>query len=188
MVKESGGERRWEELMRAAQQGDRDAYHQLLEEVAPVVRRIAANRWGRFNGMEDLVQDVLLSVHSVRHTYDPDRPFMPWLATIIRNRMADTARRHARRNANEVAVENLPETFWDDGTNQWEEAGDIDLLHRAIAALPAGQRQAVKLLKLEEMSLKEAAAASGQSVAALKVAMHRALKALRATMGRETKE
>lgn len=189
MAKESGRERPWEELMRAAQQGDHQAYHRLLKEVAPVVRRIASSRWGRFEGMEDLVQDVLLSIHSVRHTYDPGRPFMPWLATIIRNRMADTARRYARRAANEMAVEILPETFWDDGTNhRGEEIGDIDLLHRAIAGLPAGQRQAVTLLKLKEMSLKEAAAASGQSVAALKVAMHRALKSLRATMGRETKE
>jgi RNA polymerase sigma-70 factor (ECF subfamily) len=61
----------------------------------------------------------------------------------------------------------------------------VDRLHRALAGLPSGQRQAVELLKLKEMSLKEASEASGMSVAALKVAMHRALKSLRAEMAPE---
>jgi RNA polymerase sigma-70 factor (ECF subfamily) len=180
---------RWVGLMRAAQGGDSVAYRRLLAEIAPVVRRIALGRWGRFDAIDDVVQDVLLSVHSVRHTYDPARPFLPWLLAIIRHRMADTARRHARRSANEVTVGILPETFPHVPTNPGEDGpGDPELLHRAIAALPPGQRQAVELLKLQEMSLKEAAAASGQSVAALKVAMHRALKALTAALRRETTE
>lgn len=64
-------------LMRAAQQGDRAAYHGLLCEVAPFIRGAIGRRWGRFEGIEDLVQDGLLSIHSVRHTYDPQRPFTP---------------------------------------------------------------------------------------------------------------
>ncbi len=184
---------RWAELMRAAQGGDGAAYHRLLAEIAPVVRRIALSRWGRFDAVDDLVQDVLLSVHAVRHTYDPGRPFLPWLLAIVRHRMADTARRHARRSANEVAVETMPETFSDAVTNPGttlggDGPGDPDLLRRAIAGLPPGQRQAVDLLKMKEMSLKEAAAASGQSVAALKVAMHRALKALKAALRQESSE
>lgn len=173
--------------MRAAQGGDASAYRQLLGEVAAAVRRMVIHRWGRVDDLDDVVQDVLLSIHSVRQTYDPARPFMPWLIAIVRNRMADAARRHARRTAHEVAVEFLPETFSDDATNL-DGIGDPEMLRRAIAELPAGQRQAVELLKLGEMSLKEASAASGQSVAALKVAMHRALKALKTAMGREGRE
>jgi RNA polymerase sigma-70 factor (ECF subfamily) len=160
-----------------------------LAEVSATVRRIVLYRWGRVDDLDDLVQDVLLSLHSVRHTYAPDRPFVPWLLAIVRNRMADAARRHARRTANEITVEFLPETFSDDQTNySGNEFGDPELLRQAIADLPAGQRQAVELLKLGEMSLKEASVASGQSVAALKVAMHRALKALKAAIGREKTE
>lgn len=178
--------REWAEWMRAAQGGDAPAYHRLLAAIAPVIRGHVLRRWGRFEGIEDLVQDVLLSVHSARHTYDPERPFIPWLMAIVHHRMADTARRHVRRTANEVAVETLPETFCEDAANCIEEApGDVTLLHRAISGLPPGQRQAVEMLKLKEMSLKEAAAASGQSVAALKVAMHRALKALKQALGKE---
>ena len=166
-------------LMRAAQAGDAQAYHRLLAAIAPAVRAMAIRRWGRFDAVEDLVQDVLLSVHSVRHTYDPERPFMPWLLSIVRHRMADLARRQARRTANEVTVAELPETFSGDPANYLD---DVESLRAAIAMLPAGQRQAVEMLKLNEMSLKEASAASGHSVPALKVAMHRALKALRAAL------
>lgn len=166
--------------MRAAQGGDQQAYRLLLAEVSVAVRRIVLRRWGRVADLDDLVQDILLSLHSVRHTYSPDRPLMPWLLAIVRNRMADAARRHARRSANEIPVEFLPETFSDDATNLTDAGlGDPELLRRAIADLPSGQRQAVEMLKLGEMSLKEASLASGQSVAALKVAMHRALKALK---------
>lgn len=179
---------RLRDWMRAAQGGDGEAYRRLLAEVAPAVRRVVIRRWGRFEGVEDVVQDVLLSLHTVRHTYDPERPFLPWLLAIVRHRMADTARRHARRMENEVTVDILPETFFDPATNPGEQTLDAERLRRAVAVLPAGQRQAVELLKLNEMSLKEASVASGQSVAALKVAMHRALKALKAALRRETEE
>lgn len=52
-------------------------------------------------------------------------------------------------------------------------------LSEAIEKLPPDQREAIKMLKLNEMSLKEAAAASGRSIAALKVATYRALRNLR---------
>ena len=182
-------ERQWAALMRAAQQGDAVAYRRLFDQLAPALRATAIRRWGRFDGIEDLVQDVLLSVHAVRHTYDPERPFTPWLYVILRHRMADTARRYARRAVHEVTVDDLPETFSEDGTNYLDDGpGDVEELHAAIADLPPGQRQAVEMLKLKEMSLKDASAATGQSVPALKVAMHRALKALRAALGQEGME
>jgi RNA polymerase sigma-70 factor (ECF subfamily) len=72
--------------------------------------------------VEDLVQDILLSLHAARCTYDPARPFLPWLMAVARNRMADGARRHARRAANELACARLPETFAADGANIHTEA------------------------------------------------------------------
>src|SRR5262245_66257568 len=87
-------------LMRAAQRGDSDAYRALLTAITPRIRRIVRVRRA-FLGtadVEDLVQDVLLSVHAVLATYDPSRPFMPWLLAIVRNRLADAARRYARQS------------------------------------------------------------------------------------------
>jgi RNA polymerase sigma factor (sigma-70 family) len=169
-----------ESLMRAAQGGDRDAYAQLLKRLVPLIERMAVAKYGSALDTDDVVQDVLLSLHSVRRTYDPRRPFMPWLASIVRNRLIDAYRRKARIARIETPVAQIPETV--DGAEpilQEQRTGDPELLRRAIADLPAGQRRAVELLKLEELSLKEASAVSGLSIAALKVAVHRGLKALR---------
>jgi RNA polymerase sigma-70 factor (ECF subfamily) len=134
--------------------------------------------------VEDLVQDVLLSVHAVRATYDPGRPFMPWLLAILRHRLADAARKYGRSAAHEVAVEDLDVTFSAVGTNpEHETTRDVEALQRAIEALPAGQRQAVSLLKVREYSLKEASAATGISIGALKVATHRGMASLRRALG-----
>ncbi len=174
-------------LMSAAQAGDSEAYLQLLQRITPRIRRIVGHRRG-FAGpadVEDLVQDILLSLHTVRSTYDPNRPFMPWLLAIIRSRLADGARRYVRQTAREVHVDDLAVTFADKPTNTDHESFEKpEVLAQAIRSLPRGQRQAIELLKLKELSLKEAAAPSGLSIGALKVATHRAMVALRRMLNR----
>lgn len=181
-------EHRLAALMRNAQAGDGVAYARLLEDIAPLLRNVIRRRL-RFlsiDDIEDLVQNVLLSVHMVRATYDPGRPFLPWLFAIMQNRIADGARRYARSSAHEVIVEHWPVTFFDDEANRAEESyRDPEALVQAIQKLPPGQRDAVEMLKLREMSLKEAAAVSGMSISALKVAVHRAVKTLRKALATE---
>jgi RNA polymerase sigma-70 factor (ECF subfamily) len=168
--------------MRAAQQGDGGAYLELLRSITPRIRQVVRRQRG-FAGaaeVEDLVQDVLLSVHAVRATYDPSRPFNPWLSAIVRNRLVDGARRYARVARREVSVEDMDVTFSGLETNEdGAEVGDAAALHEAVRALPEQQRQAIELLKLKELSLKEAARVSGTSIGALKVATHRAMATLR---------
>jgi len=172
-------------LMCLAQAGDAAAYDRLLRQCADLIRRTVKRRYPFLAepDAEDLVQDILLSVHSVRATYDGNRPFVPWLMTIVRNRIADMARRYARKSAREVAVEKYPETFEAAQANMADEVyGDPEALQQALTKLPEGQRTAIELLKLREMSLKEASEASGMSISALKVATHRATRALRMTL------
>jgi len=175
--------------MRAAQQGDAAAYRELLLALTPRIRRVVGRQRG-FAGaaeVEDLVQDVLLSLHKVRATYDPARPFMPWLLAIVRNRIVDGARRHGRTTAREVALDPADLTFAEPSTNFDEDAsGDVQALRRAVQSLPARQRTAIELLKLQELSLKEASVVSGMKTGALKVATHRAMAALRKAFGRHT--
>jgi RNA polymerase sigma-70 factor (ECF subfamily) len=187
MAEPEPNEERLAALMRSAQGGDSNAYTALMQELAVRVRRIVRHRRAFLEhaDVEDLVQDVLLSVHAVRATYDVTRPFIPWLLAITRNRLADGARKHARHGAYEIAVDDLDVTFFRERTNTMTTTyGDPDALRQAIADLPAGQRSAIEMLKLREMSLKEAAAASGTSVGALKVATHRAMDALRRKLKR----
>ncbi len=169
----------WSLSMASAQAGDRDAYRRLLEAITPYLRALAARRIGNRSDIEDTVQDILLTLHTVRHTYDPARPFGPWLVTIANRRIIDVLRRQGRSSAHEIPMEPDHETLSTTTTNLQEEAVDARVLREAVERLPAGQRSAIEMLKLEELSLLEASATSGMSVAALKVATHRALKKLR---------
>jgi len=175
----------WSIYMGRAQSGDRGAYRRLLEDVTPYLRAIAARHFRNSRDVEDVVQEVLLTVHAVRHTYDPERPFGPWLVAIANRRVVDALRRQGRSRAREVTLETGDETFAGPQANLAETASDGRVLRDAIERLPFGQREAIRMLKLKEMSLKEAAAASGMSIAALKVATHRGLKNLRKIFGRQ---
>jgi RNA polymerase sigma-70 factor (ECF subfamily) len=169
-------------LMARSQRGDHEAYVTLLRAITPQVRQWVRRKRAFLGGsdVEDVVQEVLLSIHAVRATYDPRRPFMPWVAAIVRHRLADAARHHARQAAHEIVVDDLDVTFGPRSANRQEETfGDPEALAHAIQALPPGQRQAVELLKLHELSLKEASAATGSSIGALKIATHRAMASLR---------
>jgi RNA polymerase sigma factor (sigma-70 family) len=169
------------DLMRSAQDGDANAYGRLLREITPLLG-VAIRRsrpYLQAQDVDDLLQTILLAIHAVRATYDPARPFLPWLTAIARNQIAEGGRKYFRQAGREEA---LPETFSDTEANIEANAdsfGDPQALQQAIAALPAAQQRAIELLKLKEMSLKEAAVATGMSIAALKTATHRAMRALR---------
>jgi len=182
-------EDKWTEWMVQAQDGDGAAYQSLLQAILPRIRSIVRRRVSDPSRAEDVVQEILLSVHKNRHTYDPKLKFAPWLHVIAQRRTIDYLRKVYRMGAREVLVDEYPETFLGDGANKVEEDAlafdDLDRLKAAMEKLPPGQRQAVNLLKLKEMSLKEAADESGMTVASLKVSMHRGLKALRADMAQE---
>jgi RNA polymerase sigma-70 factor (ECF subfamily) len=174
-------DREWSASMAAAQNGDRAAYERLLREILPFLRALAARQHRVPDRIEDVVQDVLLTVHRVRHTYDPARPFSHWLAAIARRRSIDALRRRGRTEAAEVSDEKAYETFADPRAKDDREARDrAGGLDAAISSLPRGQREALELLKLRQLSLAEASRESGKSVASLKVSVHRAIRALRA--------
>ena len=173
-------DRLWSGWMAAAQDGDNAAYARLLREILPFLRVLTRRRCADPDRCEDIVQDVLLTLHRVRHTYDPARPFSPWLAAICERRSIDALRRRVRQGAREMQDDRAYETFADPEANKEVAAGEAtEALRAMIADLPPGQREALELLKVKEMSLAEASQVSGQSVGALKVSVHRAIKALR---------
>jgi RNA polymerase sigma-70 factor (ECF subfamily) len=176
---------RWSRLMAGAQKGDRASYDCLLREIVPFVTAILSRAHRSQDRIDEVIQDVLLTVHRVRHTYDPSRPFKPWLASIAHRRSIDLLRRRSRRAAFETSDAATRETPADLQVNNTIEIyASIECLNEAIAGLPQQQRQAVELLKLCELSLAEASQVSGKSVAALKVNVHRAIKSLRLQMKR----
>lgn len=180
-------EERWRALMRAGQDGDGKAYGQLLSEILPLLRRVVTYKWPGAPDIEDVVQEVLVSLHTVRRTYDPDRPFMPWLMTITTRRIADAARRRHARNLNETTVDVMPETFsGNPAKTEQETSDDREALNKVMSTLPDGQREAIELLKIQGLSLQEASQVTGKSVASLKISVHRAIKAMREALQQKT--
>lgn len=170
--------------MRAAQQGDALCYEQLLHGITPFIRNLTRRYCRNPQLAEDVVQDVLLTVHRIRHTWDPHRPFSPWLAAITARRGIDRIRRDARIARHEVSDEWVLETFAAPAANN--ESGALqaaEAIEPLLAALPERQRLALEAVKIRGLSLAQAASESGQSVGALKVNVHRAVKALRALVG-----
>ena len=121
-----------------------------------------------------------MTLHRVRHTYEPSRPFKAWLAAIARRCSIDLLRHHGRLASREVSDSRAYETFADPKANRTMEVFTAtDGLSKAISGLSQQQREAVELLKLRELSLPEASKAGGRSITALKVNVHRAMKSLR---------
>ncbi len=172
----------WGRAMAAAQRGDEDAYRGLLEELLPVVRRQVRAKIAEAADAEDVVQNALISIHRGRRTYRPERPFGPWMRTIVRHCVIDWFRERGRRVQREFNVAS-PELLA--GAVEPIEPGAEELappLARALRELPLGQREAVELIHLHGLSVAEAALRAGVSPGALKVRAHRGYRALRARL------
>lgn len=186
MAGEEDGE--WEAWMAAAQAGDARAYDALLRAALPLLCAVARRCLFDATEADDAVQDTLLTIHRLRHTYDPVRPIRPWLVVICERRCIDRLRRHDRRQRREVPIQDFGETLAASaenpgGAHHPEMRVAAAQLRAAVAELPESQRVALHLAKLEGLPLAEASARSGLSVRALKVATHRALRTLRRRLG-----
>src|SRR5258706_1457743 len=126
----------WSILMARAQAGEREAYRRLLDEITPYLRSLAVKSHRDPNDIEDTVQDVLLTVHAIRHTYDPARPFGPWLVAIARRRIVDRLRRQGRARQHETPMTSDHETLTAAEANYSEESVDARAVRDAVERLP----------------------------------------------------
>jgi RNA polymerase sigma-70 factor (ECF subfamily) len=169
-------------LMLRAQQGDQRAYEDLLRLLAQESRGFLGRRLGWAEWTEDVVQEVLLTVHRARQTYDPARPFAPWFYAIINSRLIDGLRSRRRVTTRELADD---EALAQHAAPEAEGGrGELrEVLARAVARLPRVQREVVSLLKYEDLSVREVASRLGMSEAAVKTTAHRGYKVLRRIVG-----
>jgi RNA polymerase sigma factor (sigma-70 family) len=167
--------------MAAAQAGDQRAYSRLLSDSVTLIRAVARRQGVALDALDDVVQETLLTVHRVRHTFDPTRSYDAWLSAIASRRAIDALRSHGRRDRREVHDEFAYEAHADrdDASADTEREQEAQRLRSAIDTLPPGQREAIEQLGLKERSLAEAAVSTGRKTGALKVNLHRALKTLR---------
>src|SRR3569833_3459560 len=180
-------ERRLTQAMAAAQGGDRVAYELVLRDCVPVVRRIARAQGADATVLDDVVLDVLITLHNTRATFDPSRSFVAWLTAITQRRTIDVLRIQGRRTVREVYAPLAAESHPADANPEADAVlvSEARELRAAVATLPEGQREAVEALALEENSLDDASKRTGRAKSALKVNLRRAFKTLRVRFGVE---
>ncbi len=166
----------WEGAMAASLAGDPAAYRRLLEEAGRWLRRYFARRLAS-ELIDDAVQEALTALHLKRATFEPGRPFLPWLAAIARFKGVD-----CMRSAGRHCTEELDETLH--GVPSHESASLSGIVMAGLfERLRRPQADAIQLVKLQGFSVREAAAMTGQSEALVKVNIHRGLAALKAWFG-----
>jgi RNA polymerase sigma factor (sigma-70 family) len=167
----------WAAWMRAAMTGDAGAYRQLLASLTPHVRAVARSRCRRLGApeseVEDIVQEVLLTIHLKRGTWDQSRPLGPWVAAITRNKLIDILRRRGRHI--NVPIEDVIDDLPAEERAPDSSASEIDGL---LVHLKAQQREIVKSISLDGNSIRDTADRLQMTEGAVRVALHRALKAL----------
>lgn len=169
----------WAEALRAGLAGDSVAYRRFLESVTPFLRAIAIRRCAQLGASrsdaEDVVQDVLLAIHLKRGTWDPARPIGPWVATIVRNKVIDAFRRRGRHI--DVPIDDVIETL---GAQETDHGPDRGTIERLVSRLKPAQRTIVMSISVEGISIKQTAERLKMTEGAVRVSLHRALKALAA--------
>lgn len=164
-------------LMRAGRNGDEAAYRRLLEALSVRIRIVVKNglrRYGRGDqDLEDIVQDTLLAIHLKRHTWDENQALEPWVRAIAHHKLVDSLRRRGFRqhvDINDYSEElSIPADADDDDAR---ECADL------LTALTPRQRELVQAISIEGRSAREVGLQLGMSEGAVRVALHRALKAM----------
>jgi RNA polymerase sigma-70 factor (ECF subfamily) len=171
-----GEEERLRGLLVRGLAGDASAYHVFLKELSGYLRSFFRKRLTSLaDEVEDLVQESMLAVHIQRHTYDQNRPLTSWVYALARYKLIDLLR---RRSVSEVLNDPLDEESEVFATSETEVAEARRDLFRLLEDLPDRQRIPIVHVKLEGLSVAETARLTGMSESAVKVGIHRGLKAL----------
>ncbi len=171
------------DLMILAQQGDRKAYEQFLNLLASLLLSFIERRMGVGPEVEDVLQETLISIHRARHTYTSGRPIGPWIYTIAENRMIDWLRKSKRfqKLKSALATEKI------ESHDLHITHPDLPSTHEMLEKLPPRQRNIIRMLKLQELSVAEVAALTGMSKSAVKTTAFRGHEILRRLFSKERK-
>jgi RNA polymerase sigma-70 factor (ECF subfamily) len=162
-------------LLLSARNGDKDSYREFLNLALPSITAHVRSKVFSPDDVDDVIQDVLFSIHKSLATYDQNRPIGPWLSTITHRKVVDYIRKTTRKAQYENVHETGDVTFYRDETNIEYEGSEEEIL----AQLPEQMRKPLRLTKIEGYSTKEAAELLGIKENALRTRVSRALKLLK---------
>lgn len=170
------------ELMKRALAGDQRAYASLLTETSRLLRPFLAKRLSFTNEVDDLLQEILISIHKARHTYDGNRPYRPWVYAIARFRLQDHLRAHYADQLHHADdLSEMEESLYENVT---EDAISYEYISGEVQKLPEKQAIILRLMHQAGYTAKEVAEKIGMNESAVKVAAHRAYKILRQKLER----
>jgi RNA polymerase sigma-70 factor, ECF subfamily len=171
-----------EALMRQSLNGDKPAYAEILQETSRFLRPFLAKRLSFTNEVDDLLQEILISVHKARHTYDGNRPYRPWVYAIARFRLQDYLRAHYVDHLHHADDLSEMEEYLHEPVT--ESAISYEYISGEVEKLPKKQAIILRLMHQEGYTAKEVAEKIGMNESAVKVAAHRAYKILRQKLER----
>ncbi len=163
------------ELFLQAVEGNRHSYEKFLNEIAKIIRIIIAKKVPS-SDLEDVVQEVLISVHKARHTYDGARPIMPWLMAIIKYRVGDYLRKYYAQMRNQTS--NIDEVI-DMLLDVTKEDENHELIDEIFSFVEPKQKEILTMMYIQGYTAKETASRLGMNESAVKVAAHRAIKKIK---------
>jgi len=169
-----------EQLMVHYQQGDPAAATALVERLSPQLFRFFATQMGSRTDADDMLQDLWLRIHRVRHTYRPGQPLLPWAYAIAHRVRVDNYRKR-RRTSREIGVDVLPEPAVPEGKHS-----EVPAFQELLATLPESQREVLTMLKVQGLSVEEIARATASTAGAVKQKAHRAYERLRSFLQPKT--
>ncbi|HEX3844792.1 MAG TPA: sigma-70 family RNA polymerase sigma factor [Steroidobacteraceae bacterium] len=164
-------EERLRPLMIRSLEGDSGAHRQLLGLLGRYLRGYFTRRIGTAAEVEDLVQETLLAVHLKRDSYDRSLPFTPWAYALGRYKLIDHLRR--RNRTIQVPLEDAGALFAAEDAEEGALRTDLD---RLLQRLPDRQRTLIEDVKLQGLSIEEAAQKRGVTAVSARVMLHRSLK------------
>ncbi len=174
----------WKDWAVAAQEGNTLAYNHLLKDIAPFIRNYLIGRLANPDWVDDITQEVLISVHKSLKTYSSDRPFRPWLMAIINFRKTDFLRKHYNsRTDKQTSLDDLE--FQSTHVTNPAHAGEYKDIENALGTLPEKQRKVFELMKIQGYSAQEVANEMRMSVSAVKVSAHRTMNKLKTILDEE---
>lgn len=166
-------------LFRSGLEGNQADYARFLTSITPLLKRMVGKRLGG-SDVDDVVQEILISIHKARHTYDGARPIMPWLASIAKFRITDHLRKHyTQRQDKTVDIADLENIL----TDVTEDGSDRESMDELLEGVPENHKRILTLMHVEGYTAKEVGTQMDMNESAVKVAAHRAIKKIRIKFG-----
>ena len=166
-----------EQVMMRYQNADPAAAELLVDLLSPQLYFFFSSQMGNRAEADDMLQEVWLRIHRVRHTYRPGEPLLSWVYAIARRVRIDNYRRRHRIAGREVSTGVLPEVRMDEPPSR-----KLPSFAELVAPLPESQREVLTMLKVSGLSIDEVARATSSTAGAVKQKVHRAYHRLRALL------